>query len=716
MFTLFNIFLMVLGFGLLIFIHELGHFLAAKWANIRTEAFAVGMGPVIVAWRKGVGCSAGSTRARVLLKTGKLPEDLSDEELKQYNVGETEYSLRWLPIGGFVKMLGQEDANPNYVSDHPRSYNRCPVGKRMIVVSAGVIMNILLGAVLFLIAFMIGVRFEAPVIGHVSPTQPAGVTMPDNADQLGIETPGLLPGDRVLRIDGKEAQTFSDVHIAAAMGRPDVAFTMEVERSGYDEPLRFTLTPVHDPAQGLLAIGVSPGFSTQLYARDRGGNLQRILESAGLAAQGVTPGMILTHAAGEPIDTFEQLERIVQGSDGEPIETTWRKADRRGEPTGETIIAMLNVRPTWQPLRYVEAPADAPQNFEQGLFGLVPLASISAVPSGSPNAGTFKDGDAVLRIGDAYAPRLRSFLEIVQAQSLGEASMRMLRDGEEIDVTARVVRRGYFDGSGMLNVQVAPAFHVPYTAAPMERVAVFDREKRSLVPRPTPAAHLDLFAGTRIDLVGGEPVRNWTELRGALREQTRGALERDEGATVALAITHPTPGRERETVTLVLEASDVRQLHNLGWTIDLPSFAFEPIYTTRSADGNPVRALVMGVEETHKFLVLTYLTIDRLFRRTVGVEQLRGPVGIVHLGTLIADRGILYLIFLLAIISVNLAVINFLPLPIVDGGLFLFLLYEKIKGKPPSIAFQNLVTILGLFLIGTIFIVVTYHDIVRLVT
>ena len=74
-----------------------------------------------------------------------------------------------------------------------------------------------------------------------------------------------------------------------------------------------------------------------------------------------------------------------------------------------------------------------------------------------------------------------------------------------------------------------------------------------------------------------------------------------------------------------------------------------------------------------------------------------------------------YLLFFLAIISVNLAVLNFLPLPIVDGGLFLYLIYEKMFKKPPSIAFQNAAAMLGLGLIATLFIVTFYNDIVRLV-
>jgi regulator of sigma E protease len=123
----------------------------------------------------------------------------------------------------------------------------------------------------------------------------------------------------------------------------------------------------------------------------------------------------------------------------------------------------------------------------------------------------------------------------------------------------------------------------------------------------------------------------------------------------------------------------------------------------------------MGFRETHKLVMLTYITIDRLFRGTVGVEQLRGPVGIVHIGTRVANRGITYMIFFLAMISVNLAVLNFLPLPIADGGLMVFLLYEKFRGKPPSPSFQSAATLAGLALVGLLFAVTFYNDIMRLI-
>ncbi len=89
-------------------------------------------------------------------------------------------------------------------------------------------------------------------------------------------------------------------------------------------------------------------------------------------------------------------------------------------------------------------------------------------------------------------------------------------------------------------------------------------------------------------------------------------------------------------------------------------------------------------------------------------------MGIAHLGTIIADRGIIWLLFFMALISVNLAVINFLPLPIVDGGQFLFIVYEQVMGKPVSVGFQNAATLAGLVLIGSLFLIVTFNDVVTL--
>src|ERR1041385_2891573 len=147
--------MLIFGFGFVIFFHELGHFFAAKWVGIKVEQFAVGFGQAMVSWRKGMGFKLGSSTARYeeLVSTGQGE-----------NIGETEYRLNWIPLGGYVKMLGQDDLRPNAQQDDPRAYNQKSIGARMFVVSAGVIMNILLAGIGFMVLFLIGFKDRKSVV------------------------------------------------------------------------------------------------------------------------------------------------------------------------------------------------------------------------------------------------------------------------------------------------------------------------------------------------------------------------------------------------------------------------------------------------------------------------------------------------------------------------------------------------------------------------
>ena len=703
--TGFNFALIVLGFGLLIFVHEGGHFLAAKWAGIRTEAFAIGMGTAVASWRKGIGFAWGSTHRQVVAKTGKAPRDLSLAELEEHGLGCTEYSLRWLPIGGFVKMLGQDDADPNYVSTEPGSYNVCSISKRMIVVSAGVAANIVLAIVLFIIAFMIGVQSEKPVIGAVSSVMPAGMTTALNAEALGISTPGLQPGDLITHIDGKPVTTFVDIRIAGAMARPGHMLSLQVERPGVAEPLEFRMVP-QKTSSGLLGIGVDPGSSSQLRADDKEGSMLEYLTQIGLAEAGVRPGMKIIAAGGKSVEAYEQLRAVIDDFDGGPVPTVWTAVDDDGEPTGDPINAELAVRLTYQTLWYAEPIPDVDQDVESGLIGLTPLVTIGTVRG--PNRDLLQTGDVILKAGNVDGPRFAQLREELVRRRGGEIDMILLREGDEVHVTADVNRKG------QLNITIGQAWDLPLIANPMTRLLETRGESDKPTAVDSPVAGLRLVGRTRLDAVNDTPVTDWESFNEALRRNTQSAFETGEQASVTLTVTHPTPGREQETMILELAADEVVALHELPRVAELSLLLFEPLYITLTADGNPLRAVAMGFKETKKVIVMTYLTLDRLIRGSVGVDQIRGPVGIVHIGAKVADRGVTYLVFFLGIISVNLAVINFLPIPIVDGGLFLFLVYEKLKGRPPPLAFQNAATIVGVAMIATVLLVVTWNDLMRL--
>ena len=110
--------------GVLVFIHELGHFLAARMCGMRADVFAIGMGPRLFGWNRVTGFSFG-----------KLPETLQLE-------GRTDYRVSALPLGGYVKMLGQDDSDPDMPrTQEPDDFRNQTVFKRMVILIAGVVMS-----------------------------------------------------------------------------------------------------------------------------------------------------------------------------------------------------------------------------------------------------------------------------------------------------------------------------------------------------------------------------------------------------------------------------------------------------------------------------------------------------------------------------------------------------------------------------------------------
>ncbi len=146
--------LTVFGIGFVIFFHELGHFMAARAMGVRVEAFSIGFGPRLFGFRRGT----------------------------------TDWKICLIPLGGFVKMAG-ETAGPNRTGA-PDEFASKSVAARSLVISAGVIMNVVFALIALPIAFMIGVPFEAPVLGRVDPGKAAWRA-------------GLRAGDRVLSVDGR---------------------------------------------------------------------------------------------------------------------------------------------------------------------------------------------------------------------------------------------------------------------------------------------------------------------------------------------------------------------------------------------------------------------------------------------------------------------------------------------------------------------------------
>ncbi|MFM2164144.1 MAG: hypothetical protein RL325_581 [Planctomycetota bacterium] len=680
--------LVLLGFGFLIFIHELGHFLAAKWAGIRADGFAIGMGPCVASYRRGVGLCAGSADAKVVRAHGKRPIEMTDAQREGLGIGETEYSLRLLPLGGYVRMLGQEDGNPGATSSDARSFGMATIPRRAVVILAGIAANLALAIVLFLVAFLAGVRFPAPTVGFVVPGSPAATA---TSATPGAAT-GLQSGDRVVSIDGDETRTFIDLRVAAAMAKPEQALAIEVERGG--ARLVYAATPVRDERSGLLSIGVDPARSTALTdVSDSREDVARMVARVGAAGAGIGPGSRIDAIDGVRVSTFAQVAKAVREARGESIEVEWSTPSADGAPRSSRTTMAL--RPEFGAAQLPGGSADA------SLLGLSPLARVLEFAPGSANTKILREGDVFLRVDSLVAPRIAQLMAHFRANPSQRVAARVLRDGVETDVELHT------DREGRVGIYLEGAWDLPLLAQPIERVVVDGAEAdtiaKSLAPLPLGS----------IATLDGAPVANLVELRNRLVALAK-ATAADASAECRFGVRDPAPGSAPHEVSATLAPADLASLRRLGMAFPIPETYFDPEFTVLTANGNPITAVAMGFRQTIVMVEQVFLTIDRVARGSVGADQLQGPVGILHTGTKVADEGFMYIVFFLALISVNLAVVNLLPIPIADGGLFVFLMYEKVTGRPPSIAFQNAAALAGIAFVAALFLFTFYNDLMRL--
>lgn len=691
--TVFDLLVVIVGFGLIIFIHELGHFIAAKWAGIRVMAFAIGFGPAVCSYRKGVGLRRGSSERNYLKQMRENPPSSGDTA-----PSPTEYRLNALPFGGYVKMLGQDDMDPTAVSNEPDSYQNCPPLKRMVVISAGVVANVALAVVLFIVVFMAGMRVEPAAIGSTMPGSPASRAVPVNAEQAGVTEAGLKDGDVVVKINGRRPNSFNDLAMATAMAKRGTPVRLLVERPGVTRPIDFSIEPEPDRMTKLLDIGILPPRSATLLeanSPEAAEQFRDMLAQIGLV--GVEPGMTIVSAGGRAVESFYDLAKVIDASDGKPVPITF-------EGDGQRVTGELTPTPKLQ-RDLVEMPGGSLAEITH-LLGLQPVMRIADASARATKFG-LKNNDVLVKVGQVMYPSIDQGIAEIRAhagESIQLVVQRETNTGtQQVELSARVSRKGMI-GFGATDTGDTSTL----LALAPQRVTAMQPDAQ---PRTPPAVGLITTPGTRILAVNKTQVSNFPELRQALRQAT-GQRTDDGSANIQLTVELPDDAGSK-VLSWTIPAGAIDRLYALGWASPLGDHLFQPVLVTLKADG-PLDAVRMGVTETNRVMVTVYATLVRLFQGSVKVEHLKGPVGIAHIGTRIVNRGLLWLLFFMALISVNLAVINFLPLPIVDGGLFIFLLIEQVRGKPVPVVVQNVTTLAGLVLIGSLFLIVTFNDILAL--
>ncbi|MEK6531841.1 MAG: RIP metalloprotease RseP [Deltaproteobacteria bacterium] len=228
----------IIVLGILIFIHEVGHFAVAKYSGVGVEKFSLGFGPRLIGVR----------------------------------YGETEYRLSLLPLGGYVKMVGEAQGEDVTEQDLSRSFNHKGVLTRSLIVASGPFMNLILAALLFPLIYMIGVQAPAfleqsPKVGFVSPESPA-------------YSAGMRRGDMIESVNGKPVKNWEEYLSASSLyhdrdvdmgvSRANAAFTVtlkasheKTEKAGYSG-----LYPEMEPVIGELSAGY-PAKEAGIHGGDR---------------------------------------------------------------------------------------------------------------------------------------------------------------------------------------------------------------------------------------------------------------------------------------------------------------------------------------------------------------------------------------------------------------------------------------------------------------
>lgn len=704
-----NLLLVILGFGAVVFIHELGHFLAARWAGIRVLAFAIGFGPAIASFRKGWGVRLGSSEndyeQTQFDALGAAGEKRERARVRLAHSSPTEYRINLLPLGGYVKMLGQVDGDPSQVSDARDSYQNCRPVKRMVVISAGVIANIISAALLFILIYSVGKPEVPPVVGAVADGYPASLAIVRTEDGTDVRG-GLLPGDRVLTIDGEKPKKFEEIIHAVAMSKKDRPVSLSVERAGAGV-LVATVTPEVNRVSGLLDIGIGEPRSGTLAQGTNADENEKIREAfAKLGLEGLDPGMSLTSLNGAPASSGSDLARVIAAGRGEPVVATFKDAQGTKSITIHPRAAM---QADWLPRG---GSSVIPVTH---LLGLAPVMRVGDATNAKEKG--LRDGDIFAVLGSVEFPSPAQGMIEIQSRKGSTIRVVVLRKGADGALAEVDLGQVAVNGKGQIGFGAADT---------ADDLALLSMPATSLRPvrggagdEFTPAAtSLVRVPGTTVVRIAGQPVENFTAMREALKRATASHSGADSPAKLDIPVTLrmpvkgvPDSGAPDEEVTWSLTAEDVGTLHRLGWEDPLSGTGvFQLEQFVLKADGI-LDAVWLGVQDTHRVMLSVYMTFVRLSEGTVKIEHLKGPVGIAHIGTLVAERGFMSLLFFLALISVNLAVVNFLPIPFVDGGQFLFLVYEQVRGRPPSLAFQNIATMAGLALIVSVFLVVTFNDI-----
>ncbi len=668
-----NVAMVVVGIGFVIFIHELGHFLLAKWNGVKVEKFALGF-------------------------------DFWGLRLWSRKVGETEYVLGAIPLGGYVKMLGEEPTveEGQERSNDPRAYHNRPVGGRMAIISAGVVMNLIFGLLCFTYAYLKGKLENPSVLG--------GVVIGSPAYQAGLQ-----PGDRVVAINGKRVETYGDIRKASAFSGRNSVLKFDISRPGEQATRQIEVVPEKLEKQLHPTIGV--------------------LLATGLTLDDRLPFLPPPGLTGDPKPILEALK-----SGGQVVSV----APQGGEPQAvgskrvfDVLMSEYRDRPVTVGLQPAAKPGSRPQPGEKPPTRTVTVPPNRFVDFGfrltpGPVASIRKDSPAA-KAGIQVGDRLLSID--------GRSDFDPMRLPDEIaalvgraDVPIEVARKV----EGKPEAEQIPLYITPVAAplwtqpimmedepldVPGLGLAIPIEAKVAAVTPDSPAAKAGIVPGDTIEAVTltlpSRPAEDGKAVPKEKPETRRFVLGGKKLARRDIVVDWPFlfdkvqtfPAHEVE-IFLAGKSKPVRiaPVPVDGWYYPERGLQFSALIEPLPPQPLPA-ALRRAWDETVDNITMVYFLIRGLFERTMSKDAVGGLPKIAEVAYAHANAGFDQFLGFLAMLSINLAVINFLPIFPLDGGQFVFLLYEKIAGRPLPDRLVGPIQVAGIVFVLALILFVNLNDV-----
>lgn len=695
----------VFGLGLVVFIHELGHFLAAKWCDVHVKTFSIGFG-----------------------KPLPLP-------FCKFKYGETTYKIGWIPLGGFVHMVGEnEGENEDDDEDDPRSLTKKTVWQRMLIISAGVIMNLILGSICFIVAYSHGVEEMPAIVGGSSPG--------------GAAWEAGLPSDiRIVEIDGVKDPSFDDIKPRVISAAKDTAIPFKyIDRNGTVSEMN--IVPKRDEGMLYPLVGIGP--VNQLTLEKKGKNIpirpfrpnSPAAEAKATDGKGFQPldriiactdpnkNNEVTELPPDPwdpqsgkLDYVAFLDRVwalrgqpltvrVQSTDGSTREMTLK-------PAYHSVIPGLHLRMGKIMSIRKGSSAESAKPLEEGKPIGLQTAKKEEPDSGDQIVAaevTMKDGKKM-----RWTTQLGKEKDSVQEERLDPFRLpfdldNWAREATDRTVILSVLRQGGLTPSVVkYQLEYDPKWpqnrETTYPYMPISGLGI--AYSIQAIVDDVDAGSVAEKAGFQKDDILTSVVYTDYDLNDNPKESPPRKFEESRG-TLLYSLLQDTPIKDytftvkrfdkskNETVELPIKVSAVPadgiQSNVRVWPSHDLGFHFKSDTRLHKAEGI-LDALGLGIHRTKRMIVMIYQTLYATLFRQISVKTISGPLTIANVSYKIAGEDIWAFLIFIGLINVNLAVVNFLPIPVLDGGHMVFLIYEKIFGVPPPNRVVVIASIIGLVMI-----------------